>query len=231
MNQTGWPRAWPIFVAACLTSTSRAEPADELRAAIQRHQGASIAGLEFARVFRDGDQPATRELCVGEGRRSAHCELLAIAGSAPTEKQLARYAKQHRQPVDSELPILDLNNWIDDSSLEIIAITPERITARFKAAAPDDATWRNEGSMTGTLEVDRVSGMLIHLQQSNSRKFSPAPGVKVKRMSVEVEFDDRLPLARRLRIEAQGRALALMRVEQIQEYAFENFSPSPAADD
>lgn len=62
----------------------------------------------------------------------------------------------------------------------------------------------------------------LRLTQTNSSDFSPAAGVKIKRMAVRVEFDPGTTLVRSVSLELEGRAFGLLKVSQSESYAFEH---------
>ncbi len=195
-----------------------------LEAAVDRHQSVSLHNWRFDRV-REVDGLEVRERCVGIDFKKAECRLRLVGGEPPDEKAQKRYADNVQQPVEGNLPNIDLTEYIDFASVR--GTDQDSATARYAFDSPpgDEDDAMADAKPSGKATVDREEGYVTQFGIHNSGPFKPATGVKIKTFKLDfnfIEVDD-VVFATRVSMQVKGRAFGLKKIEQTETFRFENF--------
>lgn len=213
----------------CLTAPATVVSAQSVAlaaSAIERHNSVSLHNWRFDRVKSENGK-TQRERCIGVDFHKANCRLMSIDGQEPSEEQLAAYAEEFDQPVENNLPNIDLTQFFDAKS--VIADGGEDGVARYSfepvGETPEDQAFMSR--QRGSLEVDREEGYVAALRIDSNGAFKPATGVKIKSFAMHIDFaeiDDTV-FASSVRVSIRGRAFMVKKIEQDEVVRFENFTP------
>ncbi|MEM7282358.1 MAG: hypothetical protein AAF438_12105, partial [Pseudomonadota bacterium] len=122
--------------------------------------------------------------------RSDQWQLVSFDDAEPKEEHRNRYAKEYEGLFNRDHPAdIELADLIDRESLSVTESTPTTITYRFKPRAEDPDDQKFMSHVDGTLLLDTEKNLVKEIRLANSKKFSPAAMVSIKKFSLTMNFD------------------------------------------
>lgn len=194
--------------------------------AMDNHKSVSLHNWRFDRLRVVGEKKI-RERCKGVSLRAAECRLLEVDGAPPDEKALARYEKSTPQPVEGNLPNLDPGQFVSLGSLTMIERDGAFQLFAFDGAADSSDEYEKMGRQKGVMRVHRDDGYIHTLRLRNETPFKPALGVKINRMTIDIDFvrvgED--VFASDVSMLVEGKLGGLKSFDQNEQFEFRNFTP------